>query len=698
MKDTTVAQHQIWSLFSDSRGILWIGTEKKLVKYSQKSKNFEPQNQFPDRAYFLCFVENKNGVIWAGSEKGLYRIEGEKYELYTHKNFYSLKNISSIYLDINNNLWLGGDEGITLFTDKKFTHFGLKEGFTDYKVWAINEDLEKNMWIGTDEGLYKITDFSFRIYKEFDNKPIDIWTIIEKNNDKYFVTSDLQGLLSFNSGKFTKIKLGDLKLKGLSTIHIDNERNLWIGCDEGIFKYSNNNYTRSVNKYTDVFGSISHIFDYGNDNLLFSTFGEGTVKYNGKEFKRVYYSDDHTLQLYYHLKDKQNKLWVGTSYGLRMVEKDSAFFPEGFEWTSNLSILNLLEDSKGFIWAGTYENGLFCFNGNQLENVSFDTISVAHGLNNASIMGITLDNDNNLWVSTNGGINRIDLNEYHNSGRKEILSYNLKDGIPGVEGFQNSILTDSQNNILFGTIDGLVIFDPKKIKKNELPPAVKIKTLKVLDNDFNESSFTQQELETPDNDYFELPYFQNNLTIELLGICLTNPSKVKYSYKLNNSNWSEPSHDAKVYLPNLNYGKYKISVKAMNNNGVWSTNIAELNFEITSPLWRKLWFQLLLASAMIGLFFLFYLFRLNRMQLINQDLEERINERIKYEAQLKKSEKELIAAKEAAEKSDKLKSEFLAQMSHEIRTPINSILSFSSLLKEELNDKLDETLRGGFKT
>ncbi len=597
-----LSDNKIYSIYKDKNENLWIGTfggglnllsDKEQTKPASEARfrhyKYIPGKKGVSNNIITSLLQDRKGSLWIGTYGGGI----DKLDLSTgvFKNYHfdpniptslSKNDILSIYEDASGTIWVGTHLGKGLSkletSVEKFNRVvkdeGGKRGLNDDVVWAIIEDEDSVVWIGT--------------YKGGLNK----W---DRKNGKFSYYNIQQGAVQ---------KISDNHIRSLK----DDSKNLLIGTyNRGVCVFNKATgkfqiYSHNPNDTTSLGANqIQSILIDKEKIYWFGTFGGGLNKIismdeNGNaKFKRYVYNKNNPFSLndnrvYTIFEDNEGLLWIGTfGGGLVRFDKNKERFiaykniPGDETSISDNRVMSVYEDKKNNLWVGTYGGGLHKFDKQTEKFIRYDQKNKP---NSSVVYGILEDNNNNLWMSTDNGLFKFNINS------ENFTRYDLHDGLQSLEFSGGAYYKSKNGEMFFGGINGFNYFFPDSVKDNYYVPPIVLSNIKVFNQPFR-----------GERDTIKLTYDQNFLSLEFSALDYTNPQDNQYAYKLEGFDDQWIYVDARNRIANytnLSPGKYVFKVRGSNNDGVWNNIGAELTLFIAPPFWRTWWFITLSVLA-IGL-------------------------------------------------------------------------------------------------
>jgi len=627
------------ALMEDKEGTVWIGTTNGITLSKGNLSPFE--GNLPGNSIMSLLQDSKEN-IWIGTAtKGVMRINTDK-QTKTYNATHGLINefIKTIFEDEKGNIFLGTyGGGVAKYLPQLeangykgpiFQSISSKQGLSNDRVLSIIQDREKNIWIGTFLNLNQYFDEQFEIYGS--NEGLDnslIWSVIQDSKGSYWVGTE-GGLVQFipdayltsstssstyvERYRFNKFTGKEGEILNTSALYEDIKGNIWYTeFGRGLSRL--NPTTKKIDNYTVEKSGlpVNEIYSIAGDkdgNIWIGTNKGGLLKFDITTEKFEQFTTEKGIgsdQIYTIYRDSKNRMWFGTLSGALTMYDGTSFktFKESDGYPSKFTLC-ITEDNNGNMWFGTFDLGIYKYDGS-----TFKSYTTKDGLSSNTPYILVGDDKNNLWIGTGLGVDRFNLKD------ETFKHYEKEDGFLGVEINPNAVCKDSNGALWFGSIIGLVKYNSKLEKNNEVESITTINNPRIF----------FQEVELPIDNIFS--WNQNHFTFDFIGTSLTNPKRVKYKYFLEglDKDWSPIVKENSVTYPDIQPGEYTFQVKSCNNDGVWNTEPVTYHFVITPPFWQTTWFWIVTSLAGLVLIILFVKWREKKLKKANLILEQKVVER-----------------------------------------------------------------------
>ncbi len=722
--------NDIWDFYLDDNNTLWCTYDMYTGFYITKDLKFVTDsmppaymNEVRQRLFFQDLFKRKLNKEIGEKLFRLERLESGDYLVgLVYGGLYCYSPVSGELREIKEN----GFEKVTSITN-------------------LFKDKAGNIWVTkSDGGVFKYNPLkkNFRNYSALNSRGVDfdnmyVRTMALDHLHNLWVGTNKNGVIKINSAANNFVHYvnkpsdpNSLPGNEIRSIYIDNENKLWVGGRGFISQLDKSTGKFKNYKLRDELGGQYHArtFDITEDNYgnLWLANWDNLVRFNKDKGTFRYYSKDRFSMdnIRHILIDNLGYLWISAEYGgIVVFDPDKDKVVRRYNDTTGLSnsgVFQVHQETEHIFWAATF-NGLDKID---IRDGQVKVYTSASGLTSNVVLGIIEDAWHNFWLPTANGL--VWFNRENNSFR----SFKVSDGLEQNEFVEGArYFNKYTGEVYVGGVKGINFFHPDAITVDTNVPNVAITSFKLYNQEVRPGEVQDGRviLDRPIEytDEIELHYLKDKVfTFEFAALHYNGPGRNKYAYKMEGFDddyiYTTASARYATYT-NLNPGTYYFRVKASNNHGIWNEEGKTVRLVIVPAFWQTPLFQFLVLVFIISVSAGFYFMRIRKIKKQQKVLENRVEERtmklqdLNAELEEKKEEietqkelllgqneelgmhknnlellvkertRELEAAKEKAEESDRLKTSFLNNMSHEIRTPMNAILGFTSLLIDEMD-------------
>lgn len=420
---------QINVIYPDQTGYIWVGTNKGLFRFDGiQSTQFKKENGLSDEN-ITSITEDSVGRIWCGHKNGTISIvEHIKVSAFQPSEGSATGLVSDILFDQSGVLWFStNNDGLYYYVNERLYRIDEQEGLPDLFLYDLEEDNHGNIWAATDAGIaickLQGAKLSIEVIADHNGLPDNIIHKIRQDEDgTFWLGTEDAGIIHYYPSE-KKFEIQDnIPLLPVNDFIVE-ENNIWIATQRpGILLYSKDSKTLSTfDAELPIVDALARDAEgniwYGSREGLFQSYG------NHLSFLDLR-KDMLKNNVFALVTDLENNLWFSSEEGLflRAWENGKYSIKKYLKGTpyEKWFIISLYADHEGFIWAGSYGQGLL--------RINLKTGATRHFLKeirNGNILNIT-GKDRTVWIATLGGITKIewekDSYEIENIGSQEGLA------------------------------------------------------------------------------------------------------------------------------------------------------------------------------------------------------------------------------------------------------------------------------------